>query len=289
MSHDRAESGFIRRGPPSPQSPVVLSVPHAGRDYPAELLAAITVPRAKLELLEDRLADLLVEQAVAEGATAFIARRARCWIDLNRSEREIDPLIVNPPPPSHAVLASAKVRGGLGLIPRRIAGSGDIWREPLAAAEIDRRIHLDHRPWHQALERALRAAQARFGASVLMDCHSMPPIDRRHGDPAPRVVIGDRYGRSAGSLLVDRLIALVESEGLPVARNAPYAGGHTLERHGRPDKGMHAIQIEIDRSLYLDTAMRSPGPGLAATRALIARMAQALAEETGAGQALAAE
>jgi N-formylglutamate amidohydrolase len=270
---------FHRLGPARPASPVILAVPHAGRIYPPELIAAAAMPLSRLEALEDRFADLLVTKAVDDGATAFVARHARAWIDLNRDEREIDPAMIDGlTPPPHAI-GSARVRGGLGLIPRRIGGGGDIYRRRLTMSEVAQRIASDHRPWHAALAEALAEARARFGVAVLLDCHSMPPITRDAAREPPRLVIGDRYGRSAASRFVDRIAEIGQSEGVGTGRNSPYAGGHTLDRHGRPGSGIHAIQIEIDRSLYLAPDMRAAGPGMAQVRILIARLVAALADE----------
>jgi len=270
---------FERSGPAEPASPVVIAVPHAGRIYPAPLIASAAVPRSRLEALEDRFADTLISGAVRDGVTAFVARRARAWIDLNRDERELDPgMIEGSALPAHAI-GSARVRGGLGLIPRRLAGGGEILRRRLSAAEIDARIRSDHRPWHAAIATALAAAHARFGIAILLDCHSMPPI-MREGMPDPaRIVIGDRFGRSAGSQFVDRLVSEAQAAGLSCSCNTPYAGGHTLDRHGRPGKNTHAIQIEIDRSLYLAPDLRTAGPGMARMTAFLANLAGALADE----------
>lgn len=281
---------FVRIGPAIPARPVLLSVPHAGRDYPPAMLANATVARDRLEALEDRLADALIRDAVAGGATAFVAQAARAWLDLNRDERELDAGMVAPPPPAHRLIQSAKVRGGLGLVPRRIAGIGELWRTALPAAEIEARVAGHHMPYHAAIAAALAVARVRFGGAVLLDCHSMPPLVGETPAPAPRIVIGDRYGHSASGRLVERIVALAEGAGLPVARNAPYAGGHTLDRHGRPQRGIHAIQIEIDRTLYLAADRRSLGDGAAAMQALLAAMAEALTDElTGAAPAIAAE
>lgn len=279
MNPGAAPPTFVRLGPPMPIGPVLLSVPHAGRDYPEAMLAAAAVTRGRLEALEDRHVDALIGAAVAGGATAFVAQRARCWLDLNRDEREIDPGMLDPPPPTHRLIQSAKLRGGLGLIPRRIAGVGELWRLPIPAAEIDARIAGHHRPYHAAIAGALGAARARFGAAALLDCHSMPPIAGEAFGPAPQIVIGDRYGRSASARLVDRLLATVAAAGLAAARNAPYAGGYTLDRHGRPAHGIHAIQIEIDRSLYLDRERRNLNAGAATVAALVATLVSAITDE----------
>ncbi|HEX8263267.1 MAG TPA: N-formylglutamate amidohydrolase [Allosphingosinicella sp.] len=265
---------FRRLGPARPGSPVVLSVPHAGRAYSDRLLAAARLSRARLESLEDRLVDRLVWRAVEAGAVALIADSPRAEIDLNRDERELDPAMVLPRPPAEATVESPRTRGGLGLIPARIAGSGAIWRQRIAAAEVSRRIERIHRPYHEAIEAELRAAKARFGVAVLLDCHSMPP--RGAGGEAP-VVLGDRHGDSMAEALVTAAERAVREAGFKVARNAPYAGGHITERHGRPVRGIHALQLELDRSLYLAPDLRSSGPGFDRTARLIAAVAQALA------------
>ena len=279
---------FERIGPARPVSPVVLSVPHAGRNYRSALLAEARVPRATLELLEDRLADTLIWRAVQAGATAFVATAPRAEIDLNRDEREIDPSLIDPPPAPALVLPSARARAGIGLLPSRIAGAGALWRGPIAAAELARRIESIHRPYHAALADALAQARERFGAAVLLDCHSMPPRSPESGEP--RIVFGDLHGTSARHDLAAAAVAAAGALGYSVGRNRPYAGGHVVGRHGAPGRGIHAIQIEIDRSLYLDAALTAPGPGFGATCRLLASVAAALeAALIGESGAIAAE
>ena len=190
---------FRRLGPEKPGSPVVVSVPHAGRAYSEGLLASARLSRARLESLEDRLVDRLVWRAVEGGAAALIADAPRAEIDLNRDERELDPAMVLPRPAADSTVESPRTRGGLGLIPARIAGSGAIWRQRIAAAEVARRVEIIHRPYHSALEAELRAARARFGIAILLDCHSMPP---RGGEGEAPVVLGDRHGGSMAEALV---------------------------------------------------------------------------------------
>jgi N-formylglutamate amidohydrolase len=273
---------FDRFGPLMPTTPLVIAIPHAGRDYPPALLDNSLLPEAMLAKLEDRFADRLAAGAPALGATLFIARRARAWIDLNRDERELDSAMIVPPPHSDRLIASVKVRGGLGLIPRRIGGSGEILRRRLPEADVAARIESDHRPWHAAIAAALAAARARFGIALLIDLHSMPPIEPNEPDEAPQIVIGDRHGRSCHPRFTERLTVEAAASGLSVSRNLPYAGGHTLDRHGRPKAGLHAVQIELDRSLYLAADLRAPGPGLMATAALVTRLAAAMLDELGA-------
>lgn len=263
---------------------MVLSVPHAGRGYPDVLRAALRVPLAALKGLEDRYIDAVALDA-RRGETMLLATRARAWIDLNRGEDERDPRLDDGAHAGGAPL-SAKIRSGLGLVPRRVGTSGDIWRRRLTAAEVEERIRDDHRPYHAALAAALEAARARFGIAVLLDVHSMPPL----GAPtsAPRLVLGDRFGRSAGGRFVSRIEAVARVHGVATAANAPYSGGHILERHAAPRRGVHAIQLEFDRSLYLDAALDGPGPGLPATAALLRAIVDTVADEALPG-AIAAE
>jgi N-formylglutamate amidohydrolase len=266
---------------------VVVSVPHAGRAYSDRLLASARLPRARLETLEDRLVDRLVWRAVEGGAAALIADAPRAEIDLNRDERELDPAMVQPRPAADSTFESPRTRGGLGLIPARIAGAGAIWRQRIAAAEVARRVALIHRPYHAALEAELEAAKARFGIAILLDCHSMPP--RGIEGEAP-VVLGDRHGGSMAEALVAAAEGAARSAGFKVARNAPYAGGHITERHGRPGTGVHALQLELDRSLYLAPDLRTTGPGFDRVARLIASIAEALAAAAlGPPEAIAAE
>lgn len=289
MSDSEAPPPFVRIGPSRPASPVVLSVPHAGRDYSPALLAAARLPRDLLETLEDRLVDRLVWQAAAAGATAIVARAPRAEIDLNRGERELDPNLIAPPLPPSGVVQSVRTRGGIGLIPSRIAGVGAIWNERIARDELVRRIAGIHRPYHQAVAAALAEARERFGAAVLLDCHSMPPR-AGSGDKQASVVFGDRHGTTAAPDLFEAAIAAARALGWRTAANAPYAGGYIAGRHGRPHEGVHAIQLEICRSAYLDLELREPGPGFAAACRLVAAVVEALeARLLGAGEALAAE
>ena len=175
------------------------------------------------------------------------------------------------------------LRSGLGLVPRRAARANDLWKRRFSDAEVTERITADYRPYHAAVAAALAAARTRFGVAVLLDLHSMPPLDA-----GARVVIGDRFGRSAAA----RFVAAIESEvgDRKLALNAPYAGGHILDRHGDPAGGIHAVQLEIDRTLYLDFVLDRPGNGFAATVAMLKRMIAALADEAlGSGLAVAAE
>jgi N-formylglutamate amidohydrolase len=277
---------FHRIGPVRPVCPVVLSVPHAGRGYSPALLRAARVPLHVLEALEDRLVDRLVWRAVGAGTCAIVAHAPRAQIDLNRDEREVDPAIVAPTPPARALLATARTRGGLGLVPARLAGAGALWRGKMSQDELDRRIATIHRPYHSAVAEALTAARRRFGVAILLDCHSMPP--RPAGEAG--IVFGDRYGLTANAAVLAGATAAARQFGFATAVNDPYAGGHVIERHGRPAKSVLALQIEVDRSLYLDSDLRGPGEGFDQVTRLFAAICEAVsAAALGEPPAIAAE
>lgn len=258
----------------TPSSPIVLSVPHAGRDYPLTMRAALRASLRSLVALEDRHADSLALAARDDQAT-IVQRHARAWIDLNRSEQERDPAIDAGVSVRTMPTASAKLRGGLGLIPRRTASTGEIWRRKLDGEEVAARITEDHRPYHRALAGLLAATQARFGVAVLLDVHSMPSLGRNQA----RLVIGDRFGRTAPSRMTARIEAEATAAGVGCALNTPYPGGHIIDTQAIPARGIFAIQLEFDRSLYLDAALDLPGEGLAATSALLRRIIAAVADE----------
>jgi N-formylglutamate amidohydrolase len=258
-----------------PQTPVVLSVPHAGRHYPLAMKGLARLTSRQLQSLEDRYSDALVSAALDDGHQVIICQTARAWIDLNRAEDEVDPGMFTEPRPEARV--SAKVRGGLGLIPRRIA-VGDIWRAGLTASDLSQRIDTIHRPYHDSVSAALSRAVSAHGVAVLIDVHSMPSLKT---EDAPHIVIGNLFGRSAAPDMTDCAMAEIRAAGLRVALNAPYAGGHILERHSAPHRGIHALQIEIDRKLYLDADSDETGPGLGAMRQFVRRLASALAAHAG--------
>lgn len=263
---------FDRLGPAAPASPVVVSVPHAGRDYPLALRAALRVPLTSLLPLEDRHVDRVAIDARRD-EIMLVQRLPRAWIDLNRGEEERDPRVDEGAPVALPPQQSAKLRSGLGLVPRRASGAGEIWRRRFPAEDIEARIAHDHRPYHAALGEILAATHAAFGVAVLVDLHSMPPIE------GTQVVIGDRFGRSCGARFVARIEAECGAAGVRSGINTPYAGGHILDRHGAPDRGIHAVQVELDRALYLDRRFEAPGLGLDRSVALVRRILAAVADE----------
>jgi N-formylglutamate amidohydrolase len=255
------------------RSALVFASPHSGRHYPGALLAATRLALRDLRRCEDPHVDTLVAPAArAVGAAWLRATHARAWLDVNRAADELDPAMLALPR-AGPWRASRRAELGLGVIPRDAGPAGRIYRHRLSHAEVEARIQRLHAPWHRRLEALLAAARSRHGLALLVDWHSMPP---QPGPAVPDVVLGDLHGRSAHPGLVALAEQVLAGQGLRVARNMPYAGAWTLERHGAPDAGIHAIQIEIDRRLYLDADLLDPGPGLAALAARLSRAMAAL-------------
>jgi N-formylglutamate amidohydrolase len=273
----------------TPTIPVLLSVPHAGRDYPPELMANLRVSPAELLRLEDRFADRLIQPAIATGCTAIIAHRARAWIDLNRAATDIDTGMVSGE--SLDAAPSAKARGGLGLFPRRLQTCGELWRHPMKLTDVEQRIEQFHAPYHHAIADILSAMRARFGVAILLDVHSMPPIPAgAMQDAPPQIVVGDRFGRGAASIYAELVLGRAQAAGLKAALNAPYSGNYILQRHGDPGRGIHALQLEVDRSLYLDPDLREPTAGLNTMAEFVQSIVSDLADQAlGASFAEAAE
>jgi N-formylglutamate amidohydrolase len=186
------------------------------------------------------------------------------------------------------LVQSAKTRGGLGLIPSRIAGSGSIWRQRTPQDEVRRRVEQVHRPYHETVAQLLVAARDRFGVAILLDCHSMPPKAGNGGEN--QIVFGDRHGSSISPDYLSAAVDAARLAGFSTGCNVPYAGGHITSRHGKPTEGIHALQLEIDRSAYLAPDLRSPGEGFDRVAQMILHIVQALSDRAiGNSQALAAE
>lgn len=249
--------------------PILLSVPHSGRDYAPDLLARARSGRSILERLEDPLVDRLVAGAIDRGVGAVIARAPRAMIDVNRGLSELAPAAIRG---RHGEPPTARARAGLGVIPTRLSGVGDLWRAPIDEAEFERRLDQVHRPYHDALAARLAALADTWSDVLLLDCHSMPP---RTGEA--NVVFGDRHGTSAAPWLVEAAEGVARRRGFAVARNVPFAGGHIVERHGAPRQRIHALQIEVDRAAYCQRDSRTPGVGFDR----VAMLFEALCSELG--------
>jgi len=263
--------------------PILISVPHAGRAYPPAITARLRDPEGAALRLEDRYVDRLAQAvAAASGAALLIAQAPRAMLDLNRAADDVDWEMVaggetrDAPSPA----ARPRARSGLGLVPRRLPGMGELWNARLDRAELDARIAAIHGPWHTAVGDALSAIHARWGSALLLDFHSMPPLGTRPGGgPAAHYVIGDRFGAACDGGLVGAAFAWLAETGQRAAHNRPYAGGYTLDRHAAPRRGIHALQLEVDRRCYLDAEMREPGAGLEPTAVMLTGLVQRLAAE----------
>ncbi|WP_241461631.1 N-formylglutamate amidohydrolase [Aurantiacibacter luteus] len=277
--------------------PVLIAVPHAGRQYTDGLLARLRHPGEASLRLEDRYIDLVAEGVSrATGAPLLVAHAPRAMIDLNRAPDDIDwDMVATGDSPTGVARGAAgrRARSGLGLVPRRLPGLGELWSGQLAESELTARIAGVHRPYHQALARTLEALRDRWGAALLVDLHSMPPLGPKRGaDPAADFVIGDRFGAACDSRLARVALDYLEREGMLAVHNRPYAGGYVLDRHGSPARRIDALQLEVCRSLYLDRHLREPGAGLAETVRIVSALVRRLADEVAGGAApskLAAE
>ncbi|KRS15348.1 N-formylglutamate amidohydrolase [Roseovarius indicus] len=232
---------------------VVFASPHSGRDYPRSFLRQSALNEHAIRSSEDAFVDELFETAPVHGAPLLCASVPRAYIDLNRSEDELDPALIEG---VRKAGHNPRVASGLGVVPRVVANGQAIYNGKIPRAEADRRIETYWRPYHTALGLQLQEAQRQFGQAILIDCHSMPheAMDSvaRSGIRRPDVVLGDRFGAAAGEQIVDRIEEAFYQAGLVVTRNTPFAGAYVTQHYGRPSKGQHAVQIEIDRSLYMD-------------------------------------
>lgn len=250
--------------------PLLLASPHSGRHYPAALLAGSRLSLMQLRRAEDAFVDALLDGI--SGVPVISATHARCWLDLNRAADELDPAMFEGVLDVPAVI-SERVQAGLGVIPR-LAGYGlEINARRLAVQEAGDRLAALHRPWHDRLAGILALARARHGSALLIDCHSMPSPT---GVRPPQIVLGDCHSRSSHPAIMAAIEDHFRRLGWRVARNSPYAGGHTTHRHGQPASGIHAVQIEIDRALYLDPHRLALHSGAGRVRAAFTGLVQRL-------------
>jgi len=242
------ETGPFRLDRPVRQSvPFVFASPHSGRRYPASLLERTRLDTITLRRSEDAFVDELFAGAVGLGAPLLAAHFPRAFLDVNRSMAELDAGMFDGALDVPVDTPSPRVTAGLGVIPRIVRDGAEIYRGKLDRREADSRLTALYKPYHQALGALMEETRVRFGVAVLIDCHSMPSALS-----VPDIVLGDRYGSSAAQQLTARAEAALVREGFSVARNTPYAGGHTTTLYGRVASGCHALQIEINRALYLD-------------------------------------
>ncbi len=250
--------------PTTPIAPFVLCSPHSGSIYPESFIASSRLSPLSLRKSEDCLVDQLFTPVAACGVPLITARFPRAFLDVNREPYELDPDLFDEPPPEFANTQSVRVVGGLGTIARIVADGEEIYRDKLPLSAGLARVEHLYVPFHQALRELVEATRTRFGYAILIDCHSMPSASMApSGGPRPDIVLGDRFGASADSRITRFLKDALTSLGYEVHMNRPYAGGYITEHYGRPARDVHAVQIEINRGLYLDEMKLLPTAGFA--------------------------
>ena len=265
------EPPFEVLAPVEQSMPFVLNTAHSGRNYPERFIAQSRLDATGLRRSEDCYVDLLFADTPLLGAPLLKAHFPRAYLDVNREPYELDPRMFEDKLPPFANTRSMRVAGGLGSIPRIVGDGQEIYRHRLRVAEAMHRIDTIYRPYHRSLRALLRETQRRFGEAILLDCHSMPSASLGNAaslgpgtnlgfetQSRPDIVLGDRYGTSCGPALIDAVQVAFEKLGYRVARNRPYAGGFITEHYGQPGAAIHALQIEINRALYMDEETLEP-------------------------------
>src|SRR6476619_6878981 len=264
--------------PKTCQGPVLFNSPHSGSTYPRNFLAACRLDIATLRRSEDSFVDELVAGVVHCGFPLMRAHFPRCFVDVNREPYELDPRMFEGRLPSFANTRSMRVAGGLGTVARVVGDAQEIYEQRISVDDALRRIENLYKPYHRALRRLFTRLHRDFGAAMLIDCHSMPsstgPKDDR---PRADVVLGDRYGTSCVAAVSEVIEGTLRSRGYAVSRNKPYAGGFITEHYGNPAAGLHAIQLEFNRGLYMDERRFERSAGFDRLAADLATLAERLA------------
>ena len=257
-------------------SPVVFNSPHSGRVYPERFLAMTRLDKLSIRQSEDAYVDELFARAPHLGAPLLRAHFPRAYLDVNREPWELDPTMFHEPLSDRFNTTSPRVAAGLGTLARVVAENKPIYRDRLTLDDARMRIEGIYHPYHAALQKLLSEALGAFGVALLIDCHSMPRITRTSERAAPDIVLGDRYGTTCAPALVDLVETVFTAAGLRVARNRPYAGGFCTRSYGRPQHGVHALQIEISRHLYMNEVTLAKSANFDAIRGIIERLVVAL-------------
>ncbi len=259
----------------------MFASPHSGRVYPAAFLEASRLTPLQLRKSEDAFIDDVFASAPDLGAPLLRANFPRAYVDANREPFELDPAMFEAPLPAFVNTASPRISAGLGTIPKVVSSGEEIHAGKLAFAEARARIEACHVPYHEALRGLIEVTRKRFGGCLLIDCHSMPsvggPMDRDPGLKRVDMVLGDRHGLSAAPALTRQVEDLLKDQGFRTTRNNPYAGGFTTRQYGRPKDGVHALQIEINRAIYMDESRIEPTEGMARLSQGMERLIAALA------------
>jgi N-formylglutamate amidohydrolase len=260
------------------RAPIIFNSPHSGSVYPYDFLNASRIDLATLRRSEDSFMDELIVDLSSRGFPTVRVNFPRSYVDVNREPYELDPRMFLGRLPSFANTRSMRVAGGLGTIPRVVGDGQEIYRERLSVDDALSRIEALYKPYQRALRRLINKVHQTFGTVVVVDCHSMPSIGVSRDEPRrPDIVIGDRYGTSCAPLLPDMVETTMAGLGYSVGRNKPYAGGFITEHYGNPASGLHAIQLELNRAIYMDERRREKGPRFAQVAQDFAALADALA------------
>ncbi|KAF0675495.1 N-formylglutamate amidohydrolase [Profundibacterium mesophilum] len=269
---------------------VIFASPHSGRDYPASFLRRSVLDAHAIRSSEDAFVDQLFESAPSAGAPLLAASTPRAYLDLNRAHDELDPALIETVRP---IGHNPRVVSGLGVVPRVVAGGRSIYSGKITLNEAQRRLRDVWQPYHDQLGALMDESMSRFGEAILIDCHSMPheAIETmgERGTRRPDVVLGDRFGAAAAGDVVDRIEAAFTAQGLCVSRNAPFAGAFITQHYGRPARGRHAVQVEIDRALYMDERRIRPHAGYGPLTQILAKVVEQIAEIGRSDISLAAE
>lgn len=276
-----APAPFDIMAPAVQTTPLVFVSAHSGSAYDPAFVAASRLDVLTLRRSEDSFVDELFADAPTYGAPLLRAHFPRVFLDPNREPWELDPAMFEDELPSFVNTSSLRVAGGLGTIARVVTNGAEVYRTKLRFAEAERRVRTLYVPFHEAIQDMLAATMDRFGAALLIDCHSMPsvggPMDRDPGHERADIVLGDRYGTSCAKSVIDAAEHVLTRAGYRVARNDPYAGGFTTRNYGRPEAGVHALQIEIKRSLYMDETRIQRSSGMGRVRDNLAVLIESLA------------
>jgi len=273
-----AHPAYEVQQPAARTSSAIFASPHSGRDYGVAFRRRSVLDASMIRSSEDAFVDLLFADAPDHGAPLITARAPRAFVDLNRGAEELDPALIRGlPRGTH----NPRVSSGLGVIPRVVAGGREIYTGKISHAEALTRLNDHWFPYHARLQALIDESHALFGEALLIDCHSMPheAIDSlcRGQREKPEIVLGDRFGAAAGGEIVERIEAAFRDAGFRVARNTPFAGAYTAQHYGRPSRRQHAVQVEIDRALYMDEANVRPNRNFDAVRARLAGVIAAIA------------
>jgi N-formylglutamate amidohydrolase len=266
--------------PPEQSVPLVFASPHSGQDYPMRFVAASRLRPLLLRRSEDAFVDSIFAAAPGRGAPLLRAHFPRVYIDPNREPFELDPAMFDAPLPDYVNASSPRVAAGLGTIARVVANGEEVYRGKLSFEEARQRIDAHYFPYHRALQHLLQSTRERFGCCLLVDCHSMPsvggPMDADPGLKRLDIVLGDCYGTACAPAVTQLAERTLRHLGFTVRRNLPYAGGYTTRHYGRPRDGLHALQIEVNRALYMDEQSIAPTSGLRSVIAAITTLIGAL-------------